>query len=823
MIKKAINILFFLFAIIAIVQSKTVVKVGAFNFYPAIFRDVDGEIKGFYVEALNEFGKKEDIEFVYIYGSWNEGLKRIKTGEVDLLTSVAITEERLQFMDFSDIPLLTVWSEVYVKSKTNIQGILDLNGKTIAVMKSDYNALYFKQFAEKFSITCYFDETTDFDEVFKLTIDGKVEAGIVNNTFGAAKSFEYGLVSSGIAFNPFDIYFAVKKGTNQQLLQLLNVSLHSWKHDKNSVFNTSRQKWSHGNVGVIEVFPKWLQKAVYLSLFLVLLFIIFIALLRYKIKLETEKVREKENTFRKLFEDSSDAILLLNKAGVFVDCNEATLDLVKMTREQFLFKSPIVFSPTNQPDGQKSEVKAPIVIEAAYEKGISRFDWTLINSLGVEFIVEVTLMPIKVKGELMLYNTWRNITERKLAELYIYNKNQEYEALNEELKETNQHLCKAKEKAEESDRLKTAFLQNMSHEIRTPMNAIMGFSSLLIQNYGNKPKLEHFSKIINQRCSDLLDIINDILDISKIESGQLSVSIEQCNIIELFDELNLFFKEYQKRIEKQHIKFSIKYLSDKSYSIVQTDNLKLKQILINLIGNAFKFTDDGSIECGCRLENKDFVFYVSDTGIGIPLDKHNSIFDRFSQLNHSSLKNIGGTGLGLSIAKGLTGLLGGEMWLESETEKGTTFYFSIPFIEYNILNNKSTGKDEINELNFQNKTVLIVEDDIYNAEYLKEILSDKGFKIIITEYGKKAIDIVESQPVDLVLMDIRLPDMSGYDATRIILKSNPSIKIIAQTAYAAQDEFKKALEAGCIDYISKPTKIELLMSLISKCLIVNTK
>jgi signal transduction histidine kinase len=264
--------------------------------------------------------------------------------------------------------------------------------------------------------------------------------------------------------------------------------------------------------------------------------------------------------------------------------------------------------------------------------------------------------------------------------------NKEYSRLNEELRDTNKRLHEAKEKAEESDRLKTSFLQNMSHEIRTPMNAIMGFSSLLVDNYNNKPKLEKFSDIIHSRCNDLLEIINGLLDISKIESGQLSVHVEECDLNELFKELTRFFKEHQKRIGKEHIHFSMNLPCNGLVSPIMADTVKLKQILINLIGNAFKFTHSGIIECGCRLDNGSLIFFVSDTGIGIPKDKHEIIFERFAQLSNDRIRNCSGTGLGLSIVKGLLNRLGGRIWLESETENadagksgGTTFYFTFPY------------------------------------------------------------------------------------------------------------------------------------------------
>jgi PAS domain S-box-containing protein len=286
-----------------------------------------------------------------------------------------------------------------------------------------------------------------------------------------------------------------------------------------------------------------------------------------------------------------------------------------------------------------------------------------------------------------------DITERRQAEIQIIEKNEaieaknkEYLKLNEELLKINKQLIKAKEQAEESDRLKTSFLQNMSHEIRTPMNAIMGFSSLLADNYNNKAKLEKFTEIINSRCIDLLEIINDLLDISKIESGQLHLHNEECNLIDLFTELDLFFREHQKRVGKDHIRFNLRFLCGLHQSTVIVDQVKLKQILINLIGNAFKFTEEGSIEGGCKFdENHNLIFFVSDTGIGIPHDKHEMIFERFSQVTDDKIKNYGGTGLGLSIVKGLISLMGGTIWLESVSENkkakirgGTTFYFSFP-------------------------------------------------------------------------------------------------------------------------------------------------
>ncbi len=384
-------------------------------------------------------------------------------------------------------------------------------------------------------------------------------------------------------------------------------------------------------------------------------------------------------------------------------------------------------------------------------------------------------------------------------------------------RQTEIELIKAKEHAEESDRLKSAFLQNISHEIRTPMNGIMGFSKLITKNYNNKQKLEQFAHIIDQRCTDLLDIITDILDIAKIESGQISVHIQECNLNDLFDELGSFFKEYQKRIDKHHIEFKLQVHCNVSNKIILTDKVKLRQIFINLITNAFKFTDKGTIEGGCTIDDQNkLVFYLSDTGIGIPPDKHEQIFKRFAQLSQGQSRLFGGTGLGLSIVNGLVNLLGGKIWLESELGKGTKFSFTIPVQTMHQILAEPIISDVPRYFEFSDKTILLVEDEDYNAAFMKEILSDSEINIIYAELGADAIQIAKTQFLDLILMDIRLPDMDGFEVMRQIKQHNPEIKIIVQSAYAAAEDIQKASDAGSVDYICKPIDPDILLTMLNK-------
>lgn len=474
----------------------------------------------------------------------------------------------------------------------------------------------------------------------------------------------------------------------------------------------------------------------------------------------------------------------------------------------------------------------PLMVGNSLEGQLFLFD--LFDKNGTERIIETLaklsgLCAIVIRNSKMFHNLERMV-ELRTRELEMKNKqleenenllkqqNEEYAAINEELNETNRELQLAKEKAQESDRLKTAFLQNMSHEIRTPMNAIMGFSDLLVNQYNNKPKLEHYTQIIQQRCSDLLELINEILDIAKIESGQLPVNNEECHLPSLFEELKNFFMEYRKKINKQHINFVTNLDCSIVDSVIITDKVKLKQIFINLISNSFKFTESGRIEIGCNPDHNQYLsFYVSDTGIGIPREQQQIIFERFAQVYHGPSKFYGGTGLGLSIVKGLVELLNGHIKVESESGKGSRFSFAFPYKSVALPEGKD--KELGPELKISLKgNILIVEDDRYNAEYIKEILEDFDVQTFYAENGGEASQIIREQMLDLVLLDIRLPDILGYDLVTQIKKEKPALKIIAQTAYASASDKQKAIHAGCDEYISKPLKKDDLLAKISKLL-----
>jgi len=385
----------------------------------------------------------------------------------------------------------------------------------------------------------------------------------------------------------------------------------------------------------------------------------------------------------------------------------------------------------------------------------------------------------------------------------------EYERFKEKVQ-----LKVALEKAEESDRLKSLFLQNMSHEIRTPMNAIIGFAELLSPNFNNKPKITQFTQIIQRRSKDLLNLINDILDLSRIESGKQTLNLETCDINKLFYELDEMFLIYKKKKNKSAIKLSFHYI-DLQNSIIITDSGKLRQILVNLINNAIKFTEKGKVDVGCSIiSDTEIEFYVEDTGIGIHEEKQHLIFERFMQVGNPSGYTLGGTGLGLPIVKGLVELLGGQIEVESKVGEGSQFVFSIKYqLAQGIIVAENSGEAAGSSL-FKNKSLLLVEDDLFSATFIMELLSEFGFIMHHEVAGPNAVQYVQNNHVDIVLLDIRIPELDGYGVARELKRQFPEIKIIAQTACAMAEDRNKAIEAGCDDYISKPVEKKLLMQAI---------
>jgi len=385
-------------------------------------------------------------------------------------------------------------------------------------------------------------------------------------------------------------------------------------------------------------------------------------------------------------------------------------------------------------------------------------------------------------------------------------------------KKTEFELISSKEKAEESDRLKSAFLANMSHEIRTPMNGILGFAGLLKDHKLSGNEQQEYIGIIEKSGYRMLNIINDIVDISKIEAGQMKLNINESNINAQIEYIYEFFRP---EVGNKGMQICFKNGLPSNESVITTDIEKVSAILTNLIKNAIKFSNKGIIEFGYKHKADHLEFFVKDEGIGIPKDRQEAIFERFIQADIGDKRAYQGAGLGLTISKSYAEMLGGRIWVESEEGKGSTFYFTLPYNGIHPEESRTLGIFSVEEKPNKIKPLklLIAEDDENSAKFIEIKIRKYCQKILLASNGTDAVETCRNNPdLNLILMDIKMPEMDGYEATRQIRQFNPNVVIIAQTAFAMKCDREIAIAAGCNDYISKPINTELLMGLMEKYL-----
>ena len=383
-------------------------------------------------------------------------------------------------------------------------------------------------------------------------------------------------------------------------------------------------------------------------------------------------------------------------------------------------------------------------------------------------------------------------------------------------KQIEEELVQAVERAEESDRLKSAFLANMSHEIRTPMNGILGFAELLKKPSLTSDEMHEYIQAIQISGDRMLNTINSIVDLSRIESGLIEIDIKETNVNEKIEFIHKFFKP---ECEDIGLKFTYSIGLPLKEALIKTDIEKVYGVLTNLIKNAIKFTAEGSIEFGYNNTGKHLEFFVIDTGVGISDDQHEIIFERFRQGSDMFNRDYEGSGLGLSICKSYVEMLGGKIWVESKKGMGSKFFFTIP---YDPVSEECVATQEPNSLTNktiwpENLKILIAEDDDISYSLLYKCLSDIASQLFRSTNGPEAVQMCKNNPeIDLILMDIQMPEMNGFDATQQIRHFNKGVIIIAQTAFGLQGDREKAIQAGCNDYIAKPIKRDELLALFQK-------
>lgn len=518
-----------------------------------------------------------------------------------------------------------------------------------------------------------------------------------------------------------------------------------------------------------------------------------------KALLKSKREAEQQEQFlEKVFDSAPEIMMLLDEHNRIIRLNQAGRKRINKTMEEVKgLRFGEAFDCISLPEhgatcGNGNSCKhcqIRTAIEDVVESGAECFK----KEMPIQIITDRGLETLTI-----LLSTVRLYARNKKSTLLTIDNISERKALEDE-------LLKAKERAEESDRLKSAFLANMSHEIRTPMNGIIGFSELMKEPVLTEENRTRFANIIINSSKQLLGIVSDILDISRIETGQMELHEENVNLTEILNETHEF---HLLNAQEKGLELNLEMNESSAIPKVCIDPHKLKQILDNLISNAIKFTNAGHITIGYTLKGEFLEFYVKDTGIGIEASEQKSIFNRFQQANRTIAKNFGGNGLGLAICNSLCQLLGGKIWLTSEPGKGTTFYFQLPYHPIVSSVNKSNTASRSKEISFSTEpTILVAEDTDMNFQLIEELLTSFTPKIIRVTNGKEAIrQCRDNQDIDLVLMDVKMPELNGYDATTAIKLMRPNLPVIIQTAYAFAGEEELAREIGCDAFLPKPIK-----------------
>ncbi len=517
--------------------------------------------------------------------------------------------------------------------------------------------------------------------------------------------------------------------------------------------------------------------------------------------------RQADERFRVLFQNSLDAHLLFDDSGI-VDCNEAAVRMLRCrSKSEVLHQHPARLSPELQPDGRKSCEKCLEMDALARSQGHHRFEWLHRRLDGENFLVEVSLAPVVINDRPALLAGWHDITERHRHA---------------------QALLKAKEAAESANRAKSDFLATISHEIRTPMNGIIGMTNLVMETPLSTKQLQYV-QTLRRSAESLMSVINDVLDHSKIEAGMLAVEKIGFDLRTTVEEAVRLFVG---RAEEKGLRYELK-IAPSLPRYVMGDPARLRQIVLNFIGNALKFTPKGAIGVSVDPaaspsgQSPEFVVAVADTGVGIRPEKQALVFEKYSQAESSTSREYGGSGLGLSICRQLATLMGGSVGLTSRLGEGSTFWVRLPLEEARS-NSAAPGHSPVEEnasprpasVQFPGASILLVEDNTTNQLLASELLAKLGCEVHIAENGLRGFEMALSRTYDLVLMDCHMPEMDGFAATQAIRaqEGDRHQPIIALTANAMQGDRERCLAAGMDDYLTKPIELSLLAQKMARWL-----
>lgn len=805
------------------------IRIAAFNFYPAIFQAKDGTVQGFYVDFLKEIAQREGWNIEYVYSNWSDGLARIKTGEVDVLTNVAFTRERAEFMDYGKTQLLTVWAELYVPADSSIDSIRQVKGKKIALMKGDFNAANFRNLVEKFEIPCQLVEYGNFEEVFQAVSSRQVDGGVVNNTFGAAKQHEYDLKSSGVIFNPFDIYFTVARGKNRNILDTLDKYLVEWRNDESSPYHQARERWAHGTASTIPVVPSWLRKTFILFLGASAVGTAFIIMLRIQVRRKTAELKAEcaerqvaqdaleeqtalleeevddriraeadllasEKRFRELLENVRMLAVTLDTHGTITFCNNFLSQLSGWEKEDIVGKN---WFDTFIPEGVNTEIKTVFDNVMTGDAHASHFENQIITRDGKIRTI--------VWDNTMLHNPDNSISGVASIGIDVT----DHRHLEEQLRHA--------QKMEAVGQL----AGGVAHDFNNILTVIIGYANLL-----------SLRKNLDPRQSEAIEQITSSAEkAAQLTRGLLAFSRKQLLEFKISD-LNQIMQHVQKflvRIIGEDIQ--LKLIINDLKLPVNVDNGQIEQVLINLATNARDAMQKGgilTIETGIReidaaaehvhgfdsvVPGRYACITVSDTGGGMDAETCARIFEPFF-----TTKEVGkGTGLGMAIVYGIVRQHNGFINVYSELGMGTIFRVYLPLVAEEQAN--CDEKEVPQPPQGGSETILLAEDDDAVRKLESTVLTQFGYDVIEAEDGQDAVDLFAANRdrIALILMDMIMPKKSGKEAYAEICQLKPGVRIVYCSGYTAEFMQNRGVSEEGIDLISKPVQpMELLRKVREK-------
>ncbi len=652
----------------ALANDTMVVRVGIYENNPKIFRDGHGNAAGFWPDIVNYIANRAGWQIEWVHGTWTEGLNRLAENEIDIMPDVAYTTERDEIFDFSQETVYVSWSMVYASEGLKIESILDLAGKSIAVMQGSINYMGpegIKTLVEAFNINCTFLELDSYEKVFEAVSQKQADAGVVSKDFAHNNAANYNVVETPVIFQPAHLYFAFPTDSSIKtyLISVIDSIMIQLKADGDSIYYQSLEKWFGANPIEKPVIPTWLMWLLIGIGVLLVLVVGGALLLRTEVRRRTKELAQdiaRRKKFEKALRESEEKLGLIletiplglvvtDTRGKIIQVNKAIINLSRFSKNEFIGKNYLNF--VQKEDRNRMEKNRN---EATAGGGNDGREYTLKRRNGSKYPTKITWAPIKgatgnIIGVLALIE---DITERRQAE--------------EEHKKVIEYR--------ELDRMKTSMLSTVSHELRTPLAGIKGYTTLLLDYYNKLKRTQKWETLeaIDSSTDRLTDLIDHLLDMSRLDSGLFRLNLKP---IKPYDVLAATIKEAKLRAPQYRFIAKI----NRHLPQIIADPQRLRQVIDNLLDNAVKYSKEGTaITLKTEVRPEEILISVSDQGMGIPAAEISKIFDRFYRIEERMEKDPGGLGLGLSLCKALVEAHGGKIWVESEIGKGSTFYFTIP-------------------------------------------------------------------------------------------------------------------------------------------------